>query len=82
MATRKKAKAPVEGKPVVQEPETRNAATAIRVVIVRKEPDDESLIMTMIKGRGTPLQIKEETDGWCRMANGLGWIRKEYIEYI
>lgn len=73
MATKKKTAAPAEA---------RNAVTAVIALNVRKDPEDGSAIVGVIRGRGVPLRIAEEKTGWCRMANGLGWVRKEYIEYI
>lgn len=73
MATKKKTAAPAEA---------RIAVTAVIALNVRKDPEDESAIVGVIRGRGFLLRIAEEKAGWCRMANGLGWIRKEYIEYI
>ena len=73
MATRKKVTAPAED---------RIALIAIPVLNVRKKPDDESPVVARIKGRGTPLRIAEEKDGWCKMANGLGWVRKDHIEHF
>lgn len=75
MATRKKAADPAPA-------QTETVKTAVVALNVRMEPDDDSHIVARIKGRGIPVLVSEEKAGWYKMANGLGWIRKEYIEHF
>lgn len=75
MATRKKA---ADSAPA----QTETVKTAVVALNVRKDPDDGSPVVARIKGRGTPVLVSEEKAGWFKMANGLGWIRKEYIEHF
>lgn len=75
MATRKKA---ADSAPA----QTETVKTAVVVLNVRKDPDDGSPVVARIKGQGIPVLVSEEKAGWFKMANGLGWIRKEYIEHF
>lgn len=80
-ATRKKTTDPVQ----TAEPDpiqTKTVKTAVIALNVHKEPDDDSPIVARIKGREIPVPVSEEKAGWLKMANGLGWIRKEYIEHF
>lgn len=78
MTTRKKTTDPVQ----TAEPDPIQTKTTVIVLNVHKEPDDDSPIVARIKGRGIPVPVSEEKAGWLKMANGLGWIRKEYIEHF
>lgn len=82
----KKKEAEIEERiPATVEPEAPAflyAGTRIPVVTVRAEPDDASPVLAKIDGRGTCLTVTEGPEGWYRLANGLGYLRKEYVKIV